>query len=163
MHTDWPSTIGYKILLEVRFEVIDVCLAQHCFFFPLPHVPLEFKILLPPAKKQKILACIREIQVHKHWTEVYSQKVLTAMILNAILNVHGISDCLWISLFISLFLLLHVTVTPSIIRPKSKGKKKGRIFLMWCGRIFPKHNLSWRKFAHLENLLFTLCECFVFL
>ena len=95
MHTDWPSTIGYKILLEVRFEVVHVYLAQHCFFFPLPHVPLEFKMLLPPVKKQKILTCIREIQVHKHWTKVYSQKVLTAMILNAILNVHGISDCLF--------------------------------------------------------------------
>ena len=32
---------------------------------------------LPPAKKQK--ACIREIQVHKLWTKVYSQKGLTAM------------------------------------------------------------------------------------
>ena len=30
-------------------------------------------------KKQKTLACIREIQVHKHWTKVYSQKGLTAM------------------------------------------------------------------------------------
>ena len=40
---------------------------------------LEFKMLLPPAKKQKTLACIREIQVHELWTKVYSQKGLTAM------------------------------------------------------------------------------------
>ena len=40
---------------------------------------LEFKIPLPPAKKQKTLACIREIQVHKLWTKVYSQKGSTAM------------------------------------------------------------------------------------
>ena len=40
---------------------------------------LEFRMPLPPAKKQKTLACIREIQVHKHWTKVYSQKGLTAM------------------------------------------------------------------------------------
>ena len=32
-------------------------------------------MLLPPAKKQKTLACIREIQVHNFWTRVYSQKV----------------------------------------------------------------------------------------
>ena len=70
---------GYKILLEVRFEVVHVYLAQHCFFLPLPHMLLEFKMLLPPAKKQKTLACIREIQVHKHWTKVYSPKGLTAM------------------------------------------------------------------------------------
>ena len=40
---------------------------------------LEFKMLLPPAKKQKTPACIREIQVHKFWTKVYSQQGLTAM------------------------------------------------------------------------------------
>ena len=40
---------------------------------------LQFKMLLPPAKKQKIPACIREIQVHKLWSKVYSQKGLTAM------------------------------------------------------------------------------------
>ena len=37
---------------------------------------------------------------------------------------------------------------------------------MWCGQSSPKHNLSWGKFIHLRNLLFTLCEwgffCFVF-
>ena len=36
-------------------------------------------MLLLPVKKQKTLACIREIQVHKLWTKVYSQKGLTAM------------------------------------------------------------------------------------
>ena len=40
---------------------------------------LEFKTPLPPVKKQKTLASIREIQVHKHWTKVYSRKGLTAM------------------------------------------------------------------------------------
>ena len=39
-------------------------------------------MLLPPAKKlqQQKTACIREIQVHKLWTKVYSQKGLTAML-----------------------------------------------------------------------------------
>ena len=37
-------------------------------------------MLLPPAKKQKTPACIREIQVHKLLTKVYSQKGLTAMV-----------------------------------------------------------------------------------
>ena len=32
-------------------------------------------------KKQKTPACIREIQVYKLWTKVYSQKGLTAMLL----------------------------------------------------------------------------------
>ena len=35
---------------------------------------LEFKMPLPPVKKQKTRACVREIQVHKLWTNVYSQK-----------------------------------------------------------------------------------------
>ena len=39
---------------------------------------------LPPAKKkekkEKNLACIREILVHKLWTKVYPQKGLTAMV-----------------------------------------------------------------------------------
>ena len=30
---------------------------------------------------------------------------------------------------------------------------------MWCGRNTSKHNLCWWKFVHLQNLLFTLCEC----
>ena len=38
-------------------------------------------MLLPPVKKQKTPACIREIQVYKLWTKVYSQKGLTAMVI----------------------------------------------------------------------------------
>ena len=38
----------------MRFEVVHVYSesVQHCFFLPLPHMPLEFKfkMLLPPAK-----------------------------------------------------------------------------------------------------------------
>ena len=49
---------------------------------------LEFKMLLPPAKKQKTLACLREIQVHKHWTKVYSQKGLIAMLSAYIYNIY---------------------------------------------------------------------------
>ena len=40
---------------------------------------LGFKMPLVPAKKQKIPACIREIQVHKLWTKVNSKQGLTAM------------------------------------------------------------------------------------
>ena len=40
---------------------------------------LEFKMSLPPVKKQKTLAYIRKIQVYKRWTKVYSHKGLTAM------------------------------------------------------------------------------------
>ena len=39
MHTDWPSAVGSKISLEVRFEVVHAYSAQQCFFLPLPHVP----------------------------------------------------------------------------------------------------------------------------
>ena len=35
-------------------------------------------------KKQKTPTCIREIQVHKLWTKVYSQQGLTAMLLTII-------------------------------------------------------------------------------
>ena len=41
---------------------------------------LEFKMLLPPVTKQKTPAYIREIQVYKCWTKVYSRKGLTAMV-----------------------------------------------------------------------------------
>jgi len=64
----------------VIFEVVHVYSAQHCFFLPLPKMPLEFKNAAS-SKKQKTLACIRERQVHKHWTKVYSQKGSTAMLL----------------------------------------------------------------------------------
>ena len=52
----------------------NIASSSHC------HIcQLEFKMLLPPAKKQKTPACLREIQVHKLWTKVYSKKGLTAM------------------------------------------------------------------------------------
>ena len=38
MRTDWPSAVGQEISSEVRFEVVHVYFAQHCFFLPLPHV-----------------------------------------------------------------------------------------------------------------------------
>ena len=58
--------------------------------------------------------------------------------------------------------VLRVTVRPSdALGLKATGKQKGRISPMWCGRSSPKHNLCWGKFVHLENLLFTLCECFL--
>ena len=40
---------------------------------------------LVPVKKQKTPACIREIQVHKNWTKVYSRQWLTAMISTSLL------------------------------------------------------------------------------
>ena len=42
---------------------------------------------LIPAKKQKTPAYIREIQVHKLWTKVYSQQGLTAMLLCILVEV----------------------------------------------------------------------------
>ena len=53
MHTDWPSTIGFKISLEVRFEVVHVYLAQHCFFLPLPHVPIGIQNAAATSEKTK--------------------------------------------------------------------------------------------------------------
>ena len=82
MHTDWPSATGYEILLEMRFEVVHVYFAQHCFFIPLPHVLVGIQNAAATSKKQqqqKKTACIREIQVRKLWTKVYSQKWLTAI------------------------------------------------------------------------------------
>ena len=32
--------IGEEILLEVRLEIVHVYSAQHCFFLPLPHMPV---------------------------------------------------------------------------------------------------------------------------
>ena len=43
MHIDWPSAIGQKLSSEVRFKVAHVYLAQHCFFLPLPHVPVRIQ------------------------------------------------------------------------------------------------------------------------
>ena len=59
---------------------ICVYFTQHCFFLPLPHASWNSKCHCHQQKtKQKTLVCIREIQVHKLWTKVYSQKGLTAM------------------------------------------------------------------------------------
>ena len=61
-------------LWDSKIELCYIASSFHCHTFW-----LEFKMLLPPAKKQNTLACIRETQVHKLWTKVYSQKGLTAM------------------------------------------------------------------------------------
>ena len=58
---------------------MHVYFAHHCFFLPLLHVPVGIQNATATSEKQKTLACIREIQVHKLWTKVYSQKGLTAM------------------------------------------------------------------------------------
>ena len=70
-------------------------LAQHCFFLPPPHVPVGIQNVAATSKKQtkKTLACIREIQVHKLWTKVYSQNGLTAMVLGVGWTVGGGEDC----------------------------------------------------------------------
>ena len=55
-------------------------LVQHYFFLPLPHMLAGIQNTTATRKtKQKTPACIREIQVHIHWTKVYSQQGLTAM------------------------------------------------------------------------------------
>ena len=69
---------------------------------------------LVPVKKRKTPACIREIQVHKLWTKVYSQQGLTAMVfLTTLFNVHLRSSsspapyplvCVFFLLFFFLFL-----------------------------------------------------------
>ena len=55
--------------------------AHHCFFLPLLmlHMPVGIQTAAATSKITKDPACIREIQVHKLWTKVYSQKGLTAM------------------------------------------------------------------------------------
>ena len=66
----------------MRFEVAHVYFAQHCFFLPLPQVLVGIQNAAATSgkkRREKILACIREIQVHKLWTKVYSQNGLTAM------------------------------------------------------------------------------------
>ena len=83
MHTNWPSSaVGQSISSELGFEVVHVYFAQHCFFLPLPHMLVGIQNAAATSiKKHKTLAWIREIQVHKLWTKVYSQKELTAMII----------------------------------------------------------------------------------
>ena len=67
----------------MKFEVSHVYLAQHCFFLPLPHVPVGIQNAAATSKKIKEPGLHgvagNAIQVHKLWTKVYSQKGLTAM------------------------------------------------------------------------------------
>ena len=58
---------------------MHVYFAQHCFFIPLPHVLVGIQNAAATSKKTKNPACVREIQVRKLRTKVYSQKWLTAM------------------------------------------------------------------------------------
>ena len=66
MHTDW--------LMEVRFKVARVFHAT--LFLPSTATCAGWnsKCCCHKWKNQKTSACIREIQVHKLWTTVYSQK-----------------------------------------------------------------------------------------
>ena len=79
MYTDWPCAIAKKSCQKWDLKLCMCILRNIASSFHCHTCQLEFKVPLPPAKKQKILACIREIQVHKLWTKVYSQKGLTAM------------------------------------------------------------------------------------
>ena len=49
-------------------------LVQHCFFLPLPQGLVGIRNAFATSKKPKTPACIREIQVRKLWSKVYSQK-----------------------------------------------------------------------------------------
>ena len=65
-------------ILEVRFEV--VCVFSTTLLLPSTATrAVGIQNAAATSKKQKTLACIREIKVHKHWTKVYSQKGLMAM------------------------------------------------------------------------------------
>ena len=76
----WLHGLVQLISSEVRFEVSRVYFAQHCFFLPLPHMPVGIQNATATSeKKQKTPAYIREIQVYRLWTKAYSQKGLTAM------------------------------------------------------------------------------------
>ena len=72
----------------MRSEVVHAYLAQHCFFLLLLQVLVGITNATATSKKIKIKtpAGIREIQVHKLWTKVYSQKGLTAMGITQILS-----------------------------------------------------------------------------
>ena len=65
--------------MEVRSEVVHICILHNiASSFHCHTCWLEFKMLLPPVKKQKTLACVREIGVHKLRTQVDSQQGLAA-------------------------------------------------------------------------------------
>ena len=64
-------------------------------------------------------------------------------------------------LFISLFLLL-VSVRPSdALGLKAGVNKEGEFSPCGVGKVPPSIIYVVGKFVHLENLLFTLCECFL--
>ena len=80
-------------------------------------------------------------------------------------------DFVWMLLFFVCFLNRDSSVVraPDSWLKDSKFKSLqggGRIFFsgenFLCWLTFPKHDVCWGKFVHLENLLFTLCECFLF-
>ena len=66
--------------LEVRFEVMHVYSAQHMLLPSTATHAVGIHNAAATSEKEKTLASIREIQVHKHWTKLYSQKGLTAML-----------------------------------------------------------------------------------
>ena len=70
----------------------EIWSAQHCFL-PLPRMPVGIQNAAATSKKQKTLVCIREIQVHKLWTKVYSQKGLTAMAVCICGVINKVSAC----------------------------------------------------------------------
>ena len=47
-------------------------------------MPVGIQNAAATSKKLKTSACIREIQVHRLWTKVYSQKGLTAMVFHTV-------------------------------------------------------------------------------
>ena len=63
-------------------------------------------------------------------------------------------------LFISLFLLLHVRPSDAL-GLKAKVNKKGEFPPCGVGKVPQSIIYVGGGFVHLENLLFTLCECFL--
>ena len=92
---------------------------------------LEFKMPLPPEKKQKTLACIREIQVNKLWTKVYSRKGLTAMWMIRLIN-----KCTYESVCLSdTVSVVSVTVKRPVLRPcvvDGHSRNPLYYYYYWC-------------------------------
>ena len=92
---------------------------------------LEFKMPLPPEKKQKTLACLREIQVHKLWTKVYSRKGLTAMWMIRLIN-----KCTYESVCLSdTVSVVSVTVKRPVLRPcvvDGHSRNPLYYYYYWC-------------------------------
>ena len=63
--------VQYAKKSEVRFKVVRAYLAQHCFFLPLPHVPIGIQNAAGTSEKTKDPRVHKGIQVHKLWTKVY--------------------------------------------------------------------------------------------